>query len=104
MTPEHEQKIIRSLFKQLKNAPLRKFPILRGELDASNKKGVYIIYNPRGRILHVGSTPRAKGGIAQRLRNHMQGQSSFTQKHFEKEVKKGPQPVEPHVWLLARDG
>jgi hypothetical protein len=28
-------------------------------------------------VLHVGCKPRARGGIAQRLKNHLAGQSSF---------------------------
>ena len=48
------------------------------ELDAPSGLGVYVIYDPRGKVAHVGRTPRAAGGIAQRLRNHMAGASSFT--------------------------
>src|SRR3981189_1497793 len=47
-----------------------KFPPVRGRLEAPREKGVYVIYSPSGRIVHVGRTPRAKGGIAQRLKDH----------------------------------
>jgi hypothetical protein len=36
------------------------------------------MYSARGKVLHVGGTPRAKRGIFQRLSNHLHGQSSFT--------------------------
>lgn len=69
---------IEKLFSKLCNAELRTFPPFRGRLDAPAEQGVYIIYSPRGKVVHVGTTPRAKGGIAQRLRNHIYGLSSFT--------------------------
>jgi hypothetical protein len=86
MAREHDT--ISRLFRALMKAPRCKFPEVGEKLEASRKKGVYIIFHPRGRVLHVGSTPRAQNGIAQRLRNHMQGQSSFTQRHFKSASKK----------------
>jgi len=77
-----DQRAVRALFAKLKRAPLRTFPKLRQELDAPRALGVYVIYDPKGRVAHVGSTPRAAGGIAQRLRNHMQGASSFTKRRL----------------------
>jgi hypothetical protein len=77
-----DQRKVRALFAQLKRAPLRRFPELRTELDAPTGLGVYVIYDPKGRVAHVGRTPRAAGGIAQRLRNHMAGASSFTNKQL----------------------
>jgi hypothetical protein len=73
-----EQKVVRSLFAEFMRAPLRTFPNPREELDAPTDKGAYVIYDRRGTVVHVGRTPRGKGGIAQRLRNHMAGNSSFT--------------------------
>lgn len=68
----NEQEAVKALFEKLMLAPLRAFPGRYGELDAPVLQGVYVIYDPQGRdVLHVGSTPRAKGGIAQRLRKHM---------------------------------
>lgn len=73
-----------SLLRKLTSAPRVEFP-LRGQLlKAPTDKGVYIIYGPTGKILHVGSTPRGRRGLAQRLRNHMHGISSFTRKNPER--------------------
>ena len=57
--------------------PCFMFPALREKLDAPNEKGVYINYSPDDEVLHVGRTPSAKGGLGQRLRNHLAGSSSF---------------------------
>jgi hypothetical protein len=88
---EAEQRAIKSLFKKLNGAGSNHFPKHGQKLLAPDKKGVYVIYGPKGKALHVGSTPRAKKGLAQRLRNHLQGQSSFTKKFFAKSEKRGPQ-------------
>jgi hypothetical protein len=48
-----------------------------------DKHGVYIIYSPRGVVLHVGRTLRGKRGLRQRLNNHLHGASSFTIQHLE---------------------
>ncbi len=72
-----EQQLIEVLFLRLLKAPLETFPELRKELRAPTGHGVYVIYDPREVVVHVGSTPRAQRGISQRLRNHMSGSSSF---------------------------
>ena len=72
-----EQEFVKALFIELEGSPLETFPALRGELKAPCVQGVYVIYGPLGRVAHVGRTLRAKGGIAQRLRSHMSGTSSF---------------------------
>jgi hypothetical protein len=61
---------------------LRPFPLQREKLQAPNGRGVYVIYNGRGRVVHVGRTPKARGGIAQRLKDHMAAASSFTLKYL----------------------
>jgi hypothetical protein len=76
---------IEGRFRELVRAPLVNFPEARARLDAPPKQGVYVIYSPRGKVLHVGRTPKARGGIAQRLRNHLQAQSSFTIKYLDSE-------------------
>jgi hypothetical protein len=43
---------------------------------------VYIIYK-EGVALHVGRTPRGKGGLRQRLKNHLHGSSTFTVKYMQ---------------------
>jgi hypothetical protein len=75
-----EQETIRMLFDKLVSAPLQSFPVSRGKLDAPNKPGVYVIYSSRGKILHVGRTPRAV--LGKRLKNHPHGGSSFANKYL----------------------
>ncbi|MDE0702357.1 MAG: hypothetical protein OXH59_01390 [Rhodospirillaceae bacterium] len=79
---KREAKAVRALFGELMRAPLLNFPQPRQKLDAPDRQGVYVICGPRGRVLHVGSTPRARGGIAQRLRSHMAANSSFVKGHL----------------------
>ncbi len=72
-----EFETVEELFNTLTNVEASVFPELRGKLNAPDAQGVYVIYDPKGHVVHVGRTPKAKGGIAQRLRNHMSGSSSF---------------------------
>lgn len=58
------------------------FPNQGDALDAPIEQGVYVIYDSNQTPLHVGKTSRARGGLKQRLKNHLHGQSSFTKKHF----------------------
>jgi len=85
---KREQEIVTALFEDLVRSPLKSFPVHREKIDAPNEQGVYIIYGPREVVLHVGRTPYAKSGIAQRLRNHMAGASSFTVRHLERDGSK----------------
>jgi hypothetical protein len=73
-----EQRRVRAKFAQLKHAPIHYFPQSGARIAATDKRGVYVIYSPRGKVLHVGATPRGRRGIAQRLFDHLRGQSSFT--------------------------
>ena len=57
-----------------------RFPQARMPLEAPKTQGVYVIRNSSGMVVHVGRTVRGRSGLAQRLRNHLQGQSSFVQK------------------------
>jgi len=75
-----EQKKIKAKFIELMCSPLHCFPLARVRLNAPTQKGVYVIYSPRLKVLHVGGTPRGRRGIHQRLANHLHGQSSFTNK------------------------
>ena len=75
-----EQKKVRRLFRQLMAARITAFPKPRGNLDAPDHRGVYVIYGPKGRAVHVGGTPRGKHGLRQRLKNHLHRKSSFTAK------------------------
>ena len=85
---EIKPKDVERHFKKLREQPLRIFPDARRELEAPSELGVYIIYNPKGKVVHVGRTTSAKGGIAQRLRNHMSGNSSFTRVFFKRDGSK----------------
>jgi len=80
---EHER--VKALFTELMRSPLQTFPPLRGELNAPDQRGVYVIHHPRGKVAHVGRTPRAQGGIAQRLRDHMSGNSSFVIEYLDRD-------------------
>lgn len=71
---------VKAKFAELMRSPLRSFPTFRNGLRETDKRGVYIIYSPRGKVLHVGGTHRGERGIWQRLSNHLHGQSSFTNK------------------------
>ena len=83
MDSKKESAGIAKLFVDLLKARITTFPERRRRLDAPKEKGVYVIYKPDGRAAHVGSTPNARNGIAQRLGNHMSGLSSFTSQYLE---------------------
>jgi len=74
---EHEK--IKKLFQKLLVQPKKLFPREGYDCEASKDKGVYLILKGV-KVLHVGSTPRAKEGIGQRLKNHLQRKSSFVSK------------------------
>ena len=74
----HEHRTIKRLLAELLRGTRRPFPLQRERLQAPNGRGVYVIYNGRGIVVHVGRTPKARGGIAQRLKDHMAAASSFT--------------------------
>lgn len=80
-----EQKRVRTLFAALLKQPARRFPPQGAALEAPATPGVYVIYNPRGQVVHVGGTSRGQQGRAQRLRNHLHGASSFTLRHLKKD-------------------
>jgi len=82
MQDEEEPREITELLAKLVREPLIAFPPPGERLEASDRKGVYVIYSPQDKVVHVGSTPRAKEGVAQRLRNHLDGKSSFTKSQF----------------------
>lgn len=72
---------IEALFEELTEQPRRSFPQNRQPIDAPSKPGVYIIR--KGEIvLHVGRTLRGRNGLRQRLKNHLHGSSSFTNKYL----------------------
>ena len=72
-----ESKRIDRLYRKLLDCESIKFPRPRQTMNAPTERGVYVILNPRGTVLHVGSTPRAANGIRQRLYGHLGNRSSF---------------------------
>lgn len=72
-----ERQRINGLYRKLIACDPVKFPRPREQMNAPTARGVYLILNPRGTVLHVGSTPRAANGIKQRLYGHLQDKSSF---------------------------
>lgn len=72
-----EPKSVRAHFAHLRRAPLHRFPDQGRHLLCPRRHGVYLIIDPAGRVAHVGRTTRARGGLLQRLQNHLAGQSSF---------------------------
>ena len=81
MSPDSTR--VKELFKELMSQPLQKFPRQRERLVAPKEQGVYVIYNSREKVVHVGRTYRGKEGLHQRLYNHLQGLSSFTANYLE---------------------
>ena len=75
-----EQKIIKALFGSLIDAKRKSFPRAGNAVDAPRRPGVYVIYGPAGRPLHVGCTPRAN--TRQRLQDHLCNRSSVTTKYL----------------------
>src|SRR5690348_7428940 len=72
-----EPKAIKAKLRQLLRSPKIAFPKSGERLLAPDDHGVYVIYNPNGRVAHVGRTTRGQRGLGQRLRNHLHGASSF---------------------------
>jgi len=76
-----ETKEVKRLFRELRRQKKLAFPKARGQLEAPKEQGVYIIYRGNN-VMHIGRTLRGKNGLHQRLKNHLQGNSSFTKKKF----------------------
>ncbi len=49
----NEPEIIKNLFEKLISSEHHVFPA-RGKINITEKHGVYIIYNPKNEVLHVG--------------------------------------------------
>lgn len=78
----NEPEQLRILFEQLIASEVHLFPEI-GKVDLSDKHGIYVIYSPEGKVLHVGTTKTAKGGLNQRLLNHVGNQSSFSKAYMQ---------------------
>ncbi|MBX2963726.1 MAG: hypothetical protein KF687_14540 [Cyclobacteriaceae bacterium] len=68
---------IMNLYKTLIQSDQYTFPS-KGKVKISEKHGVYIVYSPTDKVLHVGNTPSGKKGLNQRLYNHVTRTSSFS--------------------------
>lgn len=75
---------VKKLFDEIVAQPKLKFPQHRQTLEAPSKQGVYIIRKDET-VLHVGRTLRRKGGLHQRLKDHLHGSSSFTNEYLKGE-------------------
>lgn len=71
-------KIIQSHFNRLIKSRLLSFKSTTDVNNISTNLGVYIIYNNKKEVLYIGRTPKAKGGLKQRIKNHLNGASSFS--------------------------
>jgi len=76
-----ESQEVKKLFDELCAQPTRSFPQHGQRLNTSKKPGVYIIRREKT-VLHVGRTLRGRDGLYQRLKNHLHGSSSFTEKYL----------------------
>ena len=74
---------VRRHFQKLLREPKQNFPKVHERVQITKVQGVYVIYHPRGRVEHVGRTPRAANGISQRIRDHLHGRSSYTREQLE---------------------
>lgn len=64
-----------------------KFPE-KGGVKSTVNHGVYIIFSPENKVLHVGRTYRGRKGLNQRLDNHLNNLSSFSIAYLNKNGRK----------------
>lgn len=77
-----EAREIMSLYETLIVSDKLMFPS-KGKVNVSKRHGVYIIYNHNDIVLHVGMTPYGKGGLDQRLYNHISKAGVFYSKYLQ---------------------
>ena len=77
-----ERTRVESLLGKLDKQPRLAFPFPRKQIAAPLAQGVYLILDADGVVLHVGRTVSGQKGLAQRLRNHLSGKSSFVRNHL----------------------
>lgn len=82
---EREAKVIENLFKSLVNQPIHEFPKSGYITDVPARKGVYVVRNRSGVVMHVGQSTHGVGGLHHRLNDHLLGRSSFVAAKFEHE-------------------
>ena len=83
-----EPKTIHQLLQKLINSESHSFPPKYKPIEAPTDHGVYIIYNSQDEVVHVGRSVRGKNGLHQRLKNHLQGSSSFTVNYLDEDGSK----------------
>lgn len=76
-----EPQVIKELFDKLIDILQVNFPN-HGHVSETDEQGVYIIYSPEDKVLHVGKTDRGKNGLNQRLQNHIDNKSSFSREYL----------------------
>lgn len=81
-----ERDHVEVLLRNLDSQPCHAFPAPRGKLEAPSTQGVYLIRSDTGVVMHVGRTVSGKKGLAQRLRNHLNGKSSFVRSYLNGEA------------------
>jgi hypothetical protein len=80
-TQMDEREEIGRLYESLLRQNKSPFPQPRQTFDVPVTHGVYVIYQGEN-VLHVGRTVRGEHGLRQRLKNHLQGKSSFARKYL----------------------
>lgn len=81
---ENECENLKKLYKELINSDLFYFPS-KGKIEnATNELGVYIIFSPKNKVLHVGRNKTAEDGLNQRLYGHLVNGSSFSKNYLER--------------------
>ncbi len=81
---EGELDKLKNLFEELLLQDEIFFPSLQKGVPAPKEQGVYIIFSPDKKVLHVGRTLRNKDGLKGRLGSHVNGNSSFMHKFYQK--------------------
>ena len=79
----NEPVIIKNLFEKLISSEYHVFPA-RGKINLTEKHGVYIVFNPKNEVLHVGNTPSGRKGLNQRLYNHISSTGVFYEKYLKR--------------------
>ena len=77
-----QPKTIHQLLQKVIRSESHSFPPHRQPLDAPTEHGVYIIYNAKDQVVHVGRSVSGQEGLHQRLTDHLQGASSFANKYL----------------------
>jgi hypothetical protein len=77
----NEPQEIMNLHKKLIASKKFLFPE-KGKVNVSSKHGVYIIYNTKSEVVHVGRTQSGIGGLNQRLYNHISKAGVFYSKYL----------------------